>query len=943
MNIVNAIYSREQGTRLWQDYNIALRRLKCHDYDEYLGILPSTEGPDFNPEPPVFACSFCTTPNHEHLLALANEDGKIAVQDTTKRSDRNPFEGHRAHHNAIFDVAWTPNEMQLVSASGDHTAVLWDVQESGQLQEISRFHAHTRSVKTVAFPRDSKTTFATGARDGVIMLWDTRTSRNQQVIRPDNFISNSHSAPGTPGNSSGSRSRRSKPIPSRASSITGLLFQDTFSLVSCGAGDGKIKVWDIRKSYSTYRREPQPQYSMSTPNGSGRSGFTCLALDPGGLKLYASCMDNAIYCYNVATYEEQPVGVFKGHKNGTFYVKACLSPDGRYLLSGSSDENAYIWDTCTLRGEPHLPVVKLVGHSAEVTSVAWCPVGEVKIVTCSDDARHCLWRVGLEHGGDNDQVELHGWSEAVTNGAVKNVPTTPVTPGTPSFTSCRRWTPIILRTPDNDTAPPSTACGLCHHLTTPCLRCAAVRAPLPFSVSHGSKKRLEVLWEEEGVCPECEREAKQVLNPVSNNSDALARRLFSPTKKRSDDNSGSSLNGLDPSGKRVTLQPSPRKKRANPDNSSVSNGQSSKKLCLSPEKTALRKTSPRKRNLDCVDLDLTELTNEAERNSRKKKIAVNENASTSGYKSGELTVPCSKCMSSELPGRFISEVQPCMCLRDSEVATQSCQKRKHNDLKEIMKSPMKIQKISDCDSIGNEASTSSKRCLETPSKRRISDRKTDSPHKRLPPSDDLQGITKMDDSMPSNPDVRERPKVLCARHRRTGFSSPTLNLPNYVLDGTSPHHKCSPVHHHKENVDWLTRLRRERNSTEKKPDADKSPNQDASSQASSTKKTPSRTTPGKSVSTRSTPAKASASRTTPGKGPRTTPAKSVTQAIGSAPSQAAKRTPGRRSSNSETSVAASSSSGGATSLLRFFRVSEKPMDQCSLGNASSKSLNPIVS
>lgn len=79
------------GTR-W-NYTIALKRLKCHDFDEYRGILPSTEGPDFNPEPPVFACTFCTTPQYEHLLALANEDGKIAIQNTNLRSDHNPFEG----------------------------------------------------------------------------------------------------------------------------------------------------------------------------------------------------------------------------------------------------------------------------------------------------------------------------------------------------------------------------------------------------------------------------------------------------------------------------------------------------------------------------------------------------------------------------------------------------------------------------------------------------------------------------------------------------------------------------------------------------------------------------------------------------------------------------------------------------------------------------------
>jgi denticleless len=38
-------------------------------------------------------------------------------------------------------------------------------------------------------------------------------------------------------------------------------------------------------------------------------------------------------------------------------------------------------------------------------------------------------------------------------------------------------------------------------------------------------------------------------------------------------------------------------------------------------------------------------------------------------------------------------------------------------------------------------------------------------------------------------------------------SSPTLNLPNYVLDGTSPHHHCSSNPRLKENIDWLTKLR----------------------------------------------------------------------------------------------------------------------------------------
>lgn len=76
------------------DYDIALYRLKCYYNDVYRGITPNTNVADYNPEPPVFACRFCTTPGYEEVLALANEDGKVAFQDTKIKDKYNlPLEG----------------------------------------------------------------------------------------------------------------------------------------------------------------------------------------------------------------------------------------------------------------------------------------------------------------------------------------------------------------------------------------------------------------------------------------------------------------------------------------------------------------------------------------------------------------------------------------------------------------------------------------------------------------------------------------------------------------------------------------------------------------------------------------------------------------------------------------------------------------------------------
>ncbi|CAK9795179.1 Protein lethal(2)denticleless [Anthophora quadrimaculata] len=437
MNLVHSIVEREKGSASIRDYDIALYRLKCYQDDVYRGITPNTNALDFNPEPPVFACRFCTTEGYEQIIALANEDGKIALQDTSiKETPNQPLEGTQAHCNAIFDIAWMPGDLKLVTASGDHTARLWDVSGS-EIRQIDYFHAHTRSVKTAVFRYQDQAVFATGARDGSIMVWDIRANHYEHP-KPDNCIANAHNV----GHMSNVRQRRAINYASRAQSITGLAFQDDFTLLSCAAGDGLIKVWDLRKNYSVHKKEPLAKHTMNYTGHSTRNGFSSLLMCPARITLYASCMDNVIYAYNISSYNPKPIAEFYGHQNRTYYVKTCLSPDGRYIASGSSDELAYIWHT----NKPGPPVVQLSGHTEEVTCIAWCSVGETKIVTCSDDSCHRIWRVGYEYKMDNEEVQIRGRAETIRNkDPLENLKleTTP--------TVTRRWAISQEHTPESIT------------------------------------------------------------------------------------------------------------------------------------------------------------------------------------------------------------------------------------------------------------------------------------------------------------------------------------------------------------------------------------------------------------------------------------------------------------------------------------------------------------
>lgn len=80
-----------------------------------------------------------------------------------------------------------------------------------------------------------------------------------------------------------------------------------------------------------------------------------------GVRLYANCLDNTIYCYNVATYDTCPVMKYIGHQNDSFYVKSSLNEEDSYLISGSSDESAYLWNLNYSE-----PIIKLTGHTSEV-------------------------------------------------------------------------------------------------------------------------------------------------------------------------------------------------------------------------------------------------------------------------------------------------------------------------------------------------------------------------------------------------------------------------------------------------------------------------------------------------------------------------------------------------------------------------------------------------
>ncbi|XP_033000706.1 denticleless protein homolog [Lacerta agilis] len=436
-SLVRRCQAGPQGLPPRFSLNHLLECYQCTKGDEH-----ASYGEAGMPVPP-FGCSFSTAPDVQHVLAVANEEGFVRLYDThTQKSNKGIFREWQAHSNAVFDLAWVPGEHKIVTASGDQTAKVWDVQTS-ELLGVCK--GHQCSLKSVAFSKFERAVFCTGGRDGNIMVWDTRCNKKDGFYRQVKQISGAHNIVDKQTPSKLKKKKQNvrglAPSVDFQQSVTVVLLQDEHTLISAGAVDGVIKVWDLRKNYTTYRQDPVPSRSFSYPGTSTRKlGYSSLVLDSSGTSLFANCTDDNIYMFSMSTTKTTPGSVFSGHQNSSFYVKSSISPDDQFLISGSSDQNAYIWKV----SEPQLPPMMLIGHLQEVTSVAWCPSDFTKISTCSDDNTVKIWRLkrGTEEENCLDKSSSVGWACQKKVGEQSRAGTQSSSQGTPAKASLTDSPPI---------------------------------------------------------------------------------------------------------------------------------------------------------------------------------------------------------------------------------------------------------------------------------------------------------------------------------------------------------------------------------------------------------------------------------------------------------------------------------------------------------------------
>lgn len=238
----------------------------------------------------------------------------------------------------MLDLAFSPDDLLLATASGDQTSRIIDMPTQRATFTMA---GHISSVKQVKFQPGSSNVVATSSRDGSVLLWDLRCKGHDGPVRDlkvsldgsdgptaahqsERYASSVNSmkeahAPAPRQMTESATQTAAKPSlvrdsPSRTEpqarrgdvSVTALAFLPAgreHLLLTGSEANASVKLWDLRTTHSHRRIRAIPLSSTKQPdshNSHRHFGLTSLALSGDGARLYTVCRDNTVYAYSTS-------------------------------------------------------------------------------------------------------------------------------------------------------------------------------------------------------------------------------------------------------------------------------------------------------------------------------------------------------------------------------------------------------------------------------------------------------------------------------------------------------------------------------------------------------------------------------------------------------------------------------------------------------------------
>ena len=301
------------------------------------------------------------------LVATAGSDGVslVATVGALPPSEEFcPAVRLAGHNGSVNKVVFTPDGQNVLTASDDHTARVWD-SKTGRL--VMPLLGHADIVNDVDVSPDGRYAVTTSA-DGTARVWEINLTLPREKFSGEGAIL----SPGGfriltwEGDSLSLSDIRNDhellKLDGQSANVVDAAFSADGALASTTSEDGTARVWDVSsgKLVDTFRAVP------TTP-------LTAVTFSHDGSFVAAVSQDNVARVWNVKT--GKLTSELRGH---TGYVSSIgFSPDGRSVVTASNDHTVRIWNTAD--GSTRLIYH---GHTGPVRRAIFTPDGK-RIVSVS--------------------------------------------------------------------------------------------------------------------------------------------------------------------------------------------------------------------------------------------------------------------------------------------------------------------------------------------------------------------------------------------------------------------------------------------------------------------------------------------------------------------------------------------------------------------------------
>ncbi|GFO18892.1 abelson helper integration site 1 [Plakobranchus ocellatus] len=299
--------------------------------------------------------------NDGRSLACAckdNTDYPILVYEIPSGVLKGQFQGH---FGIVYSLSWSKNDTQLLSASSDGTARIWDTHKYGESQQ--RLLPHPGFVYTAQFHPRVDSIVVSGGFDEVIRVWDISMPEDVNILQQEMEEHHGH--------------------------INSICFDtDDGQKMYSADSVGTILIWNVYVTEQTSRkhfvRDWTKFHEIKDPDLRD-TPINFIKMHPSGRRLLVHARNNAILMFDLRV--QRVMQKYFGAENMKEKICSTITPCGSFVFSGSEDGKVYAWNTDT--GD-QVAMYSQLNYQMPVTDVHYHPRDHM-IAMCSLGDNHPVY------------------------------------------------------------------------------------------------------------------------------------------------------------------------------------------------------------------------------------------------------------------------------------------------------------------------------------------------------------------------------------------------------------------------------------------------------------------------------------------------------------------------------------------------------------------------